>query len=79
MKLLRDFSRLCISGFRAVTVQRAVSPRAYTVTVPAPLAEPPVPRSVVVELPRQRSAVNRRREPASFLKAPRHHRLGAGR
>lgn len=75
MKLLRDFSRLCMAGFRVVTVRRAANPRAYTVTVPAPLAGP----SVVVELPRPRSVVNRRREPASFLKAPRHHRLGVGR
>lgn len=75
MKLLRDFPRLCVAGFRAVTFRRAANPRAYTVTVPAPLAGP----SVVVELPRPRPVVNCRREPASFLKAPRHHRLGARR
>ena len=80
MKLLRDFFRLCIAGFRAVTVRRAAYPRAYSVTVPAPLAEPAGGRSsVVAELPRPRPVVNRRREPASFLKAPRDHRLGAGR
>ncbi|MDE1892803.1 MAG: hypothetical protein KGM46_03400 [Pseudomonadota bacterium] len=78
MKLLRDFFRLCMTGFRAVAVRRAANPRAYTVTVPAPLAGVAVPASVVLALPRQRPPVNRRRQPAAALKAPRHHRLGAG-
>ena len=79
MKLLRDFFRRCPAGIRAVFVRRAANPRAFTVTVPAPLAEVIRQQPVLVELPRVRVEAARRREPASFLKAARHRRLGAGR
>ena len=79
MKLLHDFFRRCPAGIRAAFVRRAVNPRAFTVTVPAPLTEAIRQQPVLVELPRTRAEVARRREPASFLKAARHRRLGAGR
>jgi hypothetical protein len=79
MKLLRDFHRLCAAGFRTVSGRSAVASRGFRVTVPAALSHPASERAVVVELPRAASSSATRREPASFLKAPRHLRLGAGR
>jgi len=77
MKLLRDFFRLRLAGVRAATGRPAPLPRDFSVTVPPPLAAGPAARSsVVVELPR---TANRRREPASFLRSPRHLSLGGGR
>ena len=76
MKLLRDFFRLRLAGVRAATGRPAALPRDFNVTVPAPLAEPAIRSSVVVDLPR---TGNHRREPASFLRSPRHLRLGGGR
>lgn len=72
MKLLRDFFRLRFAGRRVASVGHD-----FRVTVPAPLS-PPAPTAVVVELPRA-SASTARREPASFLKAPRHRRFGSVR
>jgi hypothetical protein len=83
MKLLRDFYRLCVAGFRSGSGRGAVASRGLRVTVPAALSQPPgqpaSARAVVVELPRAAASSAVRREPASFLKAPRHRRLGAGR
>jgi hypothetical protein len=81
MKLLRDFFRLCVAGFRTVSGRGAAASRGFSVTVPASLARPVGESAVVIDL--QRAAVARittaRREPASFLKAPRHRRMGASR
>ncbi len=83
MKLLREFSRLCIAGMRAASGRRAAVPCAFNVTVPAPLARPANDDSAVAvtELPHATAAgvSTRRREPASFLKAVRHRRMGSGR
>jgi hypothetical protein len=49
------------------------------VTVPAALEQPAIRSAIVVELSRAAHSPGARREPASFLKAPRHRRLGAGR
>ena len=78
MRLLHDFLRLRLAGLRAASVRGAAVPRDFRITVPAPLCRPSEPTAVVVE--RKRAAVNTaRREPASFLKAPRHRRLGVFR
>ena len=79
MKLLRDFHRLCAAGFRTVSGRGTAASRGFRVTVPAALSQPASERAVVVELPRATPSSAARREPASFLKAPRHRRLGAGR
>ena len=76
MKLLRDFFRLRLAGTRASVGRPVALPRDFNVTVPAPLAAPSAGSSIVVELPRTGT---RRREPASFLRSPRHLRLGGGR
>jgi len=76
MKLLRDFFRRRLAGVRVAAGRPAALPRDFNVTVPAPLADPTTRSSVVVELPR---SGNRRREPVSFLRSPRHLRLGGGR
>jgi len=73
MKLLHDFLRLRLAGLRTASVRgTAVSPE-FRVTVPAPLAKPAGGGVEHV------AAASVRREPASFLKAPRHRRLGSGR
>lgn len=77
MKLLRDIFRRCMTGIRGVSGRGVAAPRAFSVTVPAPLAAA-VDSAVVVELPVVAHPAPRR-EPASFLKTPRHRRLGAGR
>ncbi len=78
MKLLRDFPRLCVAGLRSVSGHGGAASRGFNVTVPAPLAKPVGESAVVTD--RQRAASARattaRREPASFLKAPRHRRPG---
>ncbi len=76
MKLLREFFRLRVAGLRALLDCGAAA--SLSVTVPAPLSSPAEHRVVVVELPRAH-APSARREPASFLKTPRHRRRGAGR
>lgn len=76
MKLLRDFFHLHLAGTRTSVGRSVVLPRDFNVTVPAPLAAPATASSVVVELPRTDM---RRREPASFLRSPRHLRLSGGR
>lgn len=76
MKLLQDFFRLRLAGVRAAAGRPAALPRDFSVTVPAPLAGAAGEPSVPVELPHARAD---RREPASFLRAPRHRRLGRGR
>jgi hypothetical protein len=77
MKLLRDFSRLCAAGFRSVSGRAFAASREFSVTVPAALAPSTSERAVVVELTRA-AVPTMRREPASFLRAPRHRRVGAG-
>jgi len=80
MKLLRDFFRRRMAGFRGVSGRGVAASREFSVTVPAPLAESAHGDAVVAELPAGHARVTAiRREPASFLKAPRHRRLGAGR
>ena len=77
MKLLREFFRLRVAGLRALSGRGAAVP--FSVTVPAPLASAADHRGVVVvELPRAQVPAAPR-EPASFLKTPRHRRWGAGR
>lgn len=78
MKLLRDFFRRRMAGFRGVSGRDAATSREFSVTVPAPLAASP---AVVVDLPAaaHAHAMEARREPASFLKAPRHRRRCSGR
>ncbi len=73
MKLLHDFLRLRLAGLRTASVRGAAVSAEFSVTVPAPLAKP---AGGGVE---RVAAVPVRREPASFLKAPRHRRLGSGR
>ncbi|KRE83585.1 hypothetical protein ASG75_14590 [Rhodanobacter sp. Soil772] len=73
MKLLHDFFRLRLAGPRTASVRGAAVSPEFSVTVPAPLAEP---ASGGVE---RVTAAPVRREPASFLKAPRHRRLGSAR
>lgn len=81
MKLLRDFFSLCVAGLRTVSGRGAAASLGFSVTVPAPLARPVGESAVVIDLQRAASVrtTTARREPASFLKAPRHRRLGAGR
>ncbi len=81
MKLLRDFFRLRVAGLRAVSGRGAAASRGFSVTVPAPLAKTSGESAVVIDLQRAASAriTTARREPASFLKAPRHRSMGAGR
>jgi len=79
MKLLRNFQRLCAAGFRTVSGRRVAAVRGFSVTVPAAMDQPAIRSAVVVELSRAAHSPGARREPASFLKAPRHRRLGAGR
>ncbi len=81
MKLLREFFRLRAAGMRAGLARGAAASPAFHVTVPAPLQRGADEAAAVVDLPRAASSgpVATRREPASFLKAPRHRRLGSGR
>jgi hypothetical protein len=77
MKLLHDLFRLPRAGVAAASGRRLTIPRDFSVTVPAPLAGPViVEQATVVELPVARAG---RREPASFLRTPRHRRLISGR
>jgi hypothetical protein len=79
MKLLREFFRLRAAGMRTVPGRRAAVP-AFQVTVPAPLQRAADDGAVAVDpLRAAASPKTARREPASFLKASRHRRLGAGR
>jgi hypothetical protein len=73
MKLLHDFFRPRLAGLRTAFVRGAAVSPEFSVTVPAPLAEPAGGGIERV------TAAPARREPASFLKAPRHRRLGSGR
>ncbi|HWU76416.1 MAG TPA: hypothetical protein VN043_07915 [Rhodanobacter sp.] len=77
MKLLRDFFRHRMAGARAVSGRRQGVPPAFNVTVPAPLAKPASDVAEVLDLPPPHTPASRP-EPASFLKAARHRRLGAG-
>lgn len=79
MKLLHDFLHRCLAGFRGASGRGVAASRAFSVTVPAPLAAPAA-TAVVVDLHTAAHARTTppRREPASFLKAPRHRRLGSG-
>ncbi len=79
MKLLHDFLRRRMAGLRGVSGRGAAPSREFSVTVPAPLAAPAA-AAVVVDLSTAAHvrATPPRREPASFLKAPRHRRLGSG-
>jgi hypothetical protein len=81
MKLLREFFRLRAAGMRTVLRRGAAASPVLHVTVPAPLQRVADEAAVVVELPRAANSgpMTARREPASFLKAPRHRRLGSGR
>jgi hypothetical protein len=79
MKLLRDFYRLCAAGIRTLSGRGAIAPRGFHVTVPAALGQPASEPAAVIELARAAPSAAARREPASFLKTPRHRRLGAGR
>ncbi|WP_426701145.1 hypothetical protein ACPPVV_17520 [Rhodanobacter sp. Col0626] len=78
MKLLRDFFRLRLAGLRGASFRGTAAPYDFRVTVPAPLDRPSDRDAVVVDLPRAH-VPPMRREPASFLKTPRHRRLGASR
>ena len=80
MKLLREFFRLRAAGMRTV-LGRGVAAPTFQVTVPAPLQRAADEGAAVVNLPRVAAPrpVTARHEPASFLKAPRHRRLGSGR
>ena len=79
MKLLREFFRLHAAGVRIVPGRRAAAP-AFQVTVPAPLQRAAGEGAAAVDPPRAAASLKTaRREPASFLKASRHRRLGAGR
>ncbi len=75
MKLLHDVVRLCAAHVGGAGVRSAAA-RTFRVTVPAPLAKPAVADSVslVAPLALVPNAVPARREPASFLQAPRHLR-----
>ena len=73
MKLLHDFLRLHLAGLRTASVRGAVALPEFSVTVPAPLAQP---ADGAVE---RVAVATARREPASFLKTPRRRRLGFGR
>ncbi len=76
MKLLQDFIRLRLAGVRRANERLPALPRDFNVTVPAPLIGSANESPAEVELPRTRAD---RREPASFLRSPRHLRLGSGR
>lgn len=76
MKLLQDFIRRRLAGLRTAAARPAAVPRDFNVTVPAPLAAPASGSAAQAELPQARIV---RREPASFLRSPRHLRLGSGR
>jgi len=73
MKLLHDFLRLRLAGLRTASVRGAAVSPEFSVTVPAPLT-----RQAGGDVERVATA-SVRREPASFLKTPRHRRLGSGR
>ena len=81
MKLLQKVVRLCTAGIRGVSVRGTAWPQEFRVTVPASLpgavavgaATDTVPGTAVAPITRSR------REPASFLKAPRHLRQLSGR
>jgi hypothetical protein len=75
MKLLHDFFRRRLAGARTMAARPAALPHDFCVTVPAPLAGS-ASASPPVETPCSRAE---RREPASFLRAPRHRRLGSAR
>ncbi|CAM5435338.1 hypothetical protein [Rhodanobacter lindaniclasticus] len=75
MKLLHDFFRWPFAGVRAVVSRPTALPRDFSVTVPEPLAGS-ASASPPVDTPCPRTE---RREPASFLRAPRHRRLAARR
>ena len=81
MKLLREIFRLRAAGMRTVLGRGAVASPALHVTVPAPLPRGADEAAAVLDLPRVATSGPKtaRREPASFLKAPRHRRLGSGR
>ena len=74
MKLLRDFSRRCMASVRAASRRRGRAQSTLSVTVPAPLVTPASSADAVALQPPSPQA--NRREPASFLKAARHRRLG---
>ena len=75
MKLLHDVVQLCANRVGGMTA-RDPAVHTFRVTVPAPLVKPPVGDqvSLVAPLALVSNVVPARREPASFLKAPRHLR-----
>lgn len=69
MKLLHDFFRLRLAGLRGATFRADAGLSTFNETAPVPLAKPAAGEVVSV------APASGRREPASFLKAPRHLRL----
>ncbi|WP_426687275.1 hypothetical protein [Rhodanobacter ginsengiterrae] len=76
MKLLHDFFRLHLAGRYTAAVRGGAGLPQFSVTVPAPLVPPAADRAVAAP---PEAVVAIRREPASFLKTPRHRRLGSRR
>ena len=76
MKLLHDFFRLRLAGLRTASVRGAAVSPEFSVTVPAPL-ETQAEEDVACAMPGSSGVA--RREPASFLKSPRHRRRGTVR
>jgi hypothetical protein len=76
MKLLRDFFHLRLAGAHSAAGHPAALPGDADARVSAPLVdathEPPA-------APEPSPARAARREPASFLRTPRHRRLGSAR
>ena len=73
MKLLHDVVHLCATHVGGVSA-RSTAARTYRVTVPAPLVKPVVADSIALPLTAITDVTSVRREPVSFLKAPRHLR-----
>lgn len=76
MKLLHDVVLLCATRVRRAT-GRGTTARTFHVTVPASLANSVASDSTA--LSRSSAKLPMRREPASFLKSPRHLRLRSPR
>lgn len=69
MKLLHDIFRLRLAGLHSALLRADATSPQFKVTVPAPLARP------AADVDESDAPAPVRREPASFLKAPRHRRL----
>lgn len=76
MKLLHDFFRLHLAGRHVPFVRDGTALPEFSVTVPAPLKKPVEDQRVCATIETTRMT---RREPASFLKSPRHRRRAASR